>query len=263
MKILLPTGAIQDADRIEGAIKAFAVLESFDFERQRLNASLTALRTGLTRAAARRHLLTLAHMGYLETDGSYYWLGPKVLRLAGSYLSSARLPRAVQPSLNRLTQQTGHAFSVAVLDGSDSVIVARSGDHRNTSRVLPMGIHLGARLPAFATSTGRILLAGLPAPELKQWLVALAPYALTPYTQIRKQSLRAELQQVHHLGYCYAHQEHELDLHALAVAIRNVQGRVVAALNIVQHPMLDKPDAFQKRYLPILQQAAAEIQNLL
>ncbi len=263
MPMSVSTFTIQAPDRIEGAIKAFSVLESFDFERQRLNASLTAQRTGLTRAAARRHLLTLAHIGYLETDGSYYWLAPKVLRLAGSYLSSARLPRAVQPSLNRLAQQTGQAFSVAVLEGADSVIVARSGEHRNTSRVLPMGIHLGARLPAFATSTGRVLMAGLSAPDLKQRLAALTPYALTPCTLTRKQALKAAIEQARLLGYCYAYQEHELDLQALAVAIRNVQGRVIASLNTVQHPMQDKPEIFQKRYLPVLQQAAAEIQNLL
>src|SRR5437588_676481 len=96
--------------------KGLAVLESFDTERQRLNATLAAQRAGITRAAARRHLLTLAHLGYLETDGSYFWLAPKVLRFSGSYLASARLPRVVQPTLNRLTAQTGESFSGVVLE---------------------------------------------------------------------------------------------------------------------------------------------------
>jgi IclR family pca regulon transcriptional regulator len=88
---------IAKADFIEGMAKGLAVLESFDTERQRLNATLAAQRAGLTRAAARRHLLTLAHLGYLETDGSHFWLAPKVLRFSGSYLASARLPRVLQP----------------------------------------------------------------------------------------------------------------------------------------------------------------------
>src|SRR5215207_1311274 len=84
---------IAKPDFIEGIAKGMAVLESFDTERQRLNATLAAERAGLTRAAARRHLLTLAHLGYLETDGSYFWMSPKVLRFSGTYLSSSRLPR--------------------------------------------------------------------------------------------------------------------------------------------------------------------------
>src|SRR3982750_4452533 len=108
--------AIAKVDFIEGMAKGLAVRESFDTERQRLNATLAADRAGLTRAAARRHLLTLSHLGYLETDGSYFWLAPKVLRFSGSYLASARLPRVVQPALNRLTAETGESFSVVVLD---------------------------------------------------------------------------------------------------------------------------------------------------
>src|SRR5437870_8911390 len=145
---------IAKADYIEGMAKGMAVLESFDTERQRLNATLAAQRAGITRAAARRHLLTLAHLGYLETDGSHFWLSPKVLRFSGSYLASARLPRAIQPTLDRLAARTGEAFSAVVLDGEHVVIVARSG-----SAQLAYGLHLGARLPAHATSTGRVLLA--------------------------------------------------------------------------------------------------------
>jgi IclR family pca regulon transcriptional regulator len=88
---------IAKADFIEGMAKGLAVLESFDTERQRLNATLAAQRAGLTRAAARRHLLTLAHLGYLETDGSHFWLAPKVLRFSGSYLASARCRGCCSP----------------------------------------------------------------------------------------------------------------------------------------------------------------------
>ena len=146
---------IAKADFIEGMARGMAVLESFDTERQRLNATIAAQRAGITRAAARRHLLTLLHLGYLESDGSNYWLSAKVLRFSGSYLASARLPRVIQPTLNRLAALTADSFSAVVLDGDEVVIVARSGP----SRVTAYGVHLGARLPAHATSTGRVLLA--------------------------------------------------------------------------------------------------------
>lgn len=161
---------IAKADFIEGIAKGMAVLESFDTERQRLNATLAAERAGLTRAAARRHLLTLAHLGYLETDGSYFWMAPKVLRFSGSYLASSRLPRALQPTLNRLAAQTGESFSAVVLDGEEAVIIARSGAYGTPTRVLAYGLHLGARLPAHATSTGRVLLAAMAPAQFTQWL---------------------------------------------------------------------------------------------
>ncbi len=164
---------------IEGMAKGMAVLESFDTQRQRLNATLAAERAGITRAAARRHLLTLTHLGYLETDGSYFWLAPKVLRFSGSYLATARLPRAIQPALNRLAAQAQESFSVAVLDGDEIVIIGRSGFEWKSSgdpkaapaRVLAYGLHLGARLPAHATSTGRILLAAKSRAEFTRWLM--------------------------------------------------------------------------------------------
>ena len=130
-----PEQPIAKADFIEGMAKGMAVLESFDTQRQRLNATQAAERAGLTRAAARRHLLTLAHLGYLETDGSNYWLSAKVLRFSGSYLASARLPRLLQPTLNRLAALTRDSFSAAVLDGDEVVIVAPGASRtRSTAR---------------------------------------------------------------------------------------------------------------------------------
>ena len=171
---------IAKADFIEGMAKGMAVLESFDTERQRLNATLASQRAGITRAAARRHLLTLAHLGYLETDGSYFWLAPKVLRFSGSYLASARLPRVLQPTLDRLAAQTAESFSAVVLDGDQVVIVARSG----STRVLAYGLHLGARLPAHATSTGRVLLAAKSKAEFNAWMKGRELARLTAHTTV-------------------------------------------------------------------------------
>jgi IclR family pca regulon transcriptional regulator len=266
---------IAKADMIEGMAKGMAVLESFDTQRQRLNATLAAERAGITRAAARRHLLTLTHLGYLETDGSYFWLAPKVLRFSGSYLATARLPRAIQPALNRLAAQTQESFSVAVLDGDEIVIIGRSGfewkspaDGKTApARVLAYGLHLGARLPAHATSTGRILLAAKTKSDFNAWLKTKTETGnlarLTLHTTTDPRKLRTLVDQVRIDDYCLASEEHELGVHALAVPLRDMQGHTVASLNVVSSPQRLRPEAMQRELLPLLLDAARELRSLL
>ena len=202
------TPVIAKPDLIAGMAKGLAVLESFDTERQRLNATLAAQRAGLSRAAARRHLLTLAYLGYLETDGSYFWLSPKVLRFSGSYLSSARLPRTLQPTLNRLASQNRASFSAVVLDGDEVVIVANSGQGFDlapaaATRLLAYGLHLGARLPAYATSTGRVLLADMPRAGLNAWFKGRRLPRLTAHTVTQVGVLRALLGKAGPLAFVF------------------------------------------------------------
>lgn len=250
---------IAKADFIEGMAKGMAVLESFDTERQRLNATLAAQRAGITRAAARRHLLTLAHLGYLETDGSYFWLAPKVLRFSGSYLASARLPRVIQPTLNRLATQTGESFSAVVLDGDEVVIIGRSG----SGRLLAYGLHLGARLPAHATSTGRVLLAAMGKAELRLWMKGRVLPRLTAHTIVEVDRFAAALDSTRTNDFCFAAQEHELGVQALAVPLRDMRGRTVAALNVVEAPPRRDLENMVKALLPQLQEAARELRPLL
>ena len=256
---------IAPADFIAGMAKGMAVLESFDTERQRLNATLAAERSGLTRAAARRHLLTLAHLGYLETDGSYFWLSPKVLRFSGSYLASARLPRVIQPTLNRMAAQTKLSFSAVVLDGDEVVIVARSGNHGAPARITAYGLHLGARLPAHATSTGRMLLAGMEATAFQDWLRGRHLAQLTPLTTTEESCLRRAVIEARRNDWCLASEEHELGVVALAVPLRTMQGRVVAALNVVVSSTSKSvdADALRSNTLPLLIDAACELRGLL
>lgn len=253
---------IAKSDFIEGMAKGMAVLESFDTERQRLNATQAADRAGLTRAAARRHLLTLAYLGYLDTDGTHYWLSAKVLRFSGSYLASARLPRLLQPTLNRLAAQTRESFSAVVLDGDEVVIVARSAAVGG-QRLMAYGLHLGARLPAHASSTGRVLLASLPEPELAAWLEGRALARLTPYTVTDPGALRKILDQIRQQDCCIASEEHEIGVHAVAVPLRNLQGKTVGALNAVLTPARLARGAIQRELLPLLQDAARELRALL
>ena len=253
---------IAKADLIEGMAKGMAVLESFDTERQRLNATQAADRAGLTRAAARRHLLTLAHLGYLDTDGSHYWLSAKVLRFSGSYLASARLPRLLQPTLNRLAAQTRESFSAVVLDGDEVVIVARSASVGG-QRLMAYGLHLGARLPVHATSTGRVLLAAMPRAEFSAWLKGRELARLTPRTTVDHSAFRAAITQVRREDLAMASEEHELGVHALAVPLRNMKGKTVAALNVVAAPERLDRSAMQHDLLPLLLEAARELRSLL
>lgn len=269
------TSSIAKGDMIEGMAKGMAVLESFDTQRQRLNATLAAERAGITRAAARRHLLTLAHLGYLETDGSYFWLAAKVLRFSGSYLATSRLPRAAQPTLNRLAVQTRESFSTVVLDGDEVVIVARSGfewrrspDEKAASpHLLAYGLHLGARLPTHATSTGRVLLAGKSEMEVSVWLEGKSESGglarLTVHTVTDPVRLRQLIDQVRVDDYSITAEEHELDVIALAVPLRDMQGRTVAALNAVSSPQRMTADILRRELLPLLQEAARELRPLL
>jgi IclR family transcriptional regulator, pca regulon regulatory protein len=269
------TNAIAKADFIAGMAKGMAVLESFDTERQRLNATLAAQRAGITRAAARRHLLTLAHLGYLETDGSFYWLSSKVLRFSGSYLASAQFPRVLQPTLNRLAAQTGESFSAVVRDADEVVIVAKSSfvtslQYKKHSALsskyagyTPYGLHLGARLPIHATSTGQVLLAQLPASDFDVWAQGRRLPRLTAHTCTDMQQFKALIQQIRAQDYAIASQMHELGVHALAVPIRDATGRTVAALNVVTQLAKLELDELQNGLLPLLQEAARELRALV
>lgn len=274
---LIAAPKIASADFIAGMAKGMAVLESFDTERQRLNATLAAQRAGITRAAARRHLLTLAHLGYLETDGSFYWLSSKVLRFSGSYLASSRLPRVLQPALNRLAAQTGESFSAVVRDADQVVIVARNdvqnsrkNNYKNNSDLgnkyagyTPYGLHLGARLPIHATSTGRVLLAGLNDAEFEAWAHDRLLPRLTALTCTDMVKFRGIIAHIKTADYAIASQEHELGVHALAVPVRNMQGSTVAALNVVTQPSRLEPQELQRDLLPMLQEAARELRVLI
>jgi IclR family transcriptional regulator, pca regulon regulatory protein len=255
--------SIAKPDFIEGAAKALAVLECFDVNRQRLNVTQAAERTGITRTAARRHLLTLAHLGYLETDGQHYWLSARVLRLAGSYLSSARLPRAIRPFLNELSQANPGTYCAAVLDEKETVIVATSGERWGSDDIAPFGAHLGSRMPAYCTSTGRIMLAARSPADVRRWLRDCEPVRLTAKTLTQKRLIEERITEGRRDGFCYAAEEHELGVHAIAVPLLDATGRCVAALNVVDYMRSTGADQWVKKLLPNLQRTATRLRAAL
>lgn len=254
---------IRHEDFVAGISKGMAILECFGAERHRLNISIAAEKTGLTRAAARRHLLTLEYLGYLEFDGHYYYLAPKVLKFSGAYLSGSQLPKICQPLLNLLTTQTSLIFSVMVLDGFEAITIARSAAHQQTDRVNPYGLHLGNRLPAHTTSAGKILLAHLSLEQQQEWLEKYPLKRLTKYSCMDNQQFLHILDEIKEQDWCYSSEEHELGVHALAVPIYGPKGNVVAALNIVSPTMRTTKEYLIQQILPLLQDTARDLRNVI
>lgn len=254
---------IRHEDFVAGISKGMAILDSFGTDRHRLNITMAAEKTGMTRAAARRHLLTLEYLGYLESDGHYFYLTPKILKFSGSYLGGAQLPKISQPLLNLLTTQTSLIYSVMVLDSYEAITIARSAAHQQTDRVNPYGLHLGNRLPAHATSAGKILLAYLDDHAQQEWLNQYPLQRLTKYTYTNNIDFLRLLSEIKEQGWCYSSEEHELGVHALAVPIYGQQSRVVAALNIVSPTMRTTKEYLIQHILPLLQETARELRNIL
>ncbi|ENX60763.1 IclR family transcriptional regulator PcaU [Acinetobacter sp. C26M] len=254
---------IRHEDFIAGIAKGLAILECFGPERHRLNMSTAAEKTGMTRAAARRHLLTLEYLGYLDFDGHYYYLSPKILKFSGAYLDGSTLPKICQPLLNLLTNQTSLIYSVMVLDGYEAITIARSAAHQQTDRVNPYGLHLGNRLPAHATSAGKILLAHLTPEQQKRWLEKYPLKRLTKYTHTETDLFLELLHEIKEQDWCYSCEEHELGVHAVAVPIYDSNAAVVAALNIVSPTMRTTKDYLIAHILPLLQETARDLRQII
>ncbi len=255
---------IQYDDYIAGLAKGLSLLECFGTERQKLNITQISDRTGLSRTAARRYVRTLKFLGYLDTDEHFYWLTYKVLRFSSAYLSSAYLPKVAQPMLNLLSIKTALSFSVTVLDEHEVVPVAKSISSQNDStKIIPLGVHLGNRLPAYATSTGKILLSRLSIEEQQKWLEKFTLKRLTPYTITDHKTFLEALQEVSRHDYCISTEEHELGVTAMAVPILNMQGDTVAALNCIGQSNRIQESYLLQNILPLLKQTAHDLRAIL
>ena len=236
---------IQYDDHIASLSKGLKILESFGTERQKLNVTQIAEKTGLSRNSARRHLRTLRFLGYLDTDEKFYWLTHKVLRFSSAYLSSAYLPKIAQPLLNILSFQTALSFSVVLLDEHDVVPIARSlPNNANQKNINPIGVHLGYRLPAYATSTGKLLLSRLTEKDLKMWLSRHSLKRITAFTHTDVHKFIGELSEIQMQDYCLSKDEHELGVIAIAVPILNRRGETIAALNCIGSSAKINAEAF-------------------
>lgn len=243
-------------DYVQSLARGLAVIRAFDAEHPRRTLSDVAKTTDLTRATARRFLLTLVELGYVRSDGSMFWLTPRVLELGYSYLSSLTLPDVAGPHLESLAEQVRESSSVSILDGDDVVYVARVP----VSRIMTVAITIGTRFPAYATSMGRVLLAGLSPEKLEDYLGRVELAALTGKTITDPASLRAELDDVRTQGYCLVDQELEEGLRSIAAPIRDHTGEVVAAANVSTQAARHSAAAVREHLLPALLQASSAIE---
>jgi IclR family transcriptional regulator, pca regulon regulatory protein len=215
-------------DLIEGLIRGLEVLTCFDADTPRITPSELGVRLNISRAAARRYLLTLVHTGYLESDGRYYQPTVKVLALGQAYSGSAQLPRVVGPYLQRLTRELHFSTNCAVLEGNEAVYVARV----NVPRSIVTGFEPGMRLQATTSAAGRVMLAYQSEESLRGWLASAKLVTFTPKTQTDKQLLVQELTRVRSQGYELIESMYEIGLRGIAVPMRNRNGTVVAALSV-------------------------------
>jgi IclR family pca regulon transcriptional regulator len=217
----------QSRDYVQSLARGLAVLGAFDARHPTLGLAGIAARTGLSRAAVRRLVLTLQHLGYVRPYGREYALSPRVLELGFGCLASLQLTDLAQPLVEQLAQRVNHSCSIAVLDGQSIVYVLRVP----VRHVMTVALGVGARLPAYAASMGRVLLAGLPSTSLDAWLGECRPTRLTPHTVTDLRRLKRIVAEVRAQGYAYVEQELELGLCSLAVPVRDRDGKVIAALN--------------------------------
>ena len=239
---------------VQSLERGLAVIRAFDEHNVELTLSDVARSTGLTRAAARRFLLTLADLGYVRTDGRWFSLSPRVLELGYAYLSSLSLPEVAEPHMERLVAEVHESSSVSVLDGEDIVYVARVP----TSRIMTVSINVGTRFPAYATSMGRVLLAEHP--DLDGYLERVELRSLSPRTVTSPDALRAELAKVRRQGWALVDQELEEGLRSVAAPIRDRSGTVVAAMNLSAHASRMTIDAARRTLVPPLLATAARIE---
>jgi IclR family transcriptional regulator, pca regulon regulatory protein len=244
-----PAGYVQSLDR------GLAVIRCFSAEAPRLTISDVARKTGLTRAAARRFLITLGALGYVGSNGRQFFLTPRVLRLGYAYLSSQSLADVSQTYLEQLASVVHESCSASVLDGFDIVYVARAA----TKRIMTISLSVGTRLPAHPTSMGRVLLAALPDDQIDAYVESVPLEQLTDRTIVDRRALRAELEKTRARGWCIVDQELEDGVRSVAVPVHDDAGRVVAAVNTSAHAARVPLAKLQKHFLPRLRECASAI----
>jgi len=247
----------------DGYVQSFArgleVIRSFSAHAPRQTLSEVAARAGLSRAGARRILLTLETLGYVRSDGKLFSLSPRILDLGFSYLSSMPIWNVAEPFMEELVAQVQESCSAAVLDGTDIVYVLRVP----TRKIMRISLGVGSRLPAYCTSMGRMLLSALPQDALMDLLAASELTARTKYTLTEPKEIAAKVAQARRQGWALVNQELEEGLISLAAPIVNRSGQMVAALNISGQANRTSARVMQDTMLEPLREAARTISQRL
>jgi IclR family pca regulon transcriptional regulator len=241
-------------DHVQSLERGIAVLRSFDAANAEQTLSDVARRTSLTRATARRLLLTLKSLGYASSDGKHFSLTPAVLDIGYTYLSSLNVTQLAQPFLEALSEQVHESVSVSVLDGTDIIYIARVP----TTRIMTISLGLGPRLPGLLSSMGGVQLSALPAEQVEAHL-PVELEARTERSLTSRADLRAQLEAIRRQGWALVDQELELGVRSIAAPLRDSSGRAIAAMNISTHAGRTTVDELHSRFLPALLDTAAKI----
>lgn len=231
------------------------MINSFSKERPTQTLSEVSQLTGLTRATVRRVLLTLNELGYVRKSGRQFSLTPKVLDLGYSFLTSFPVLELAQAPMERLVEEVKESSSLAILDGSEIVYVARVP----TTRIMTISLALGSRLPVYPTSMGRVLLAGRPDDEIDDYIARTRFEQLTPYTVTDKEKFRSIVLKIRAQGYALVDQELEEGVRSLAAPIISARGEVMAAMNVSCHATRAGMTRLREEFLPRLLATAAEV----
>jgi IclR family transcriptional regulator, pca regulon regulatory protein len=243
------------SDIVQSLERGLAVLTAFSASRPRMTLSEAAAATGVTRPTARRMLLTLEHLGYVRSRGRDFELTPKVLEIGYAFLSATDLAGLAQGEMEDLVERTAESCSVSVLDGHEVVYVARVP----TKRIMTISLGLGSRLPAYATSMGRVLLSGLPVEEQAALLDASDLQRLTSRTLVDRDELLAEIAVVAERGWSLVDQELEQGVRSISAPLHDRTGAVVAAMNLGTHASRVTLARLRDELLPLLRDSAARV----
>lgn len=242
-----------------GLEKGLAIIEAFGMSRGPLTLTEAAEITGHTKAAMRRSLLTLCKLGYAVQSGRQFRLAPRSLRLGHAYVASDPLAKVAQPILEMTSERTRESASIAVLDSQDAVFIARS-THR---RSLSSGLSVGARLPAYCSATGRVLLSEKKPAEIEFMLNRMSRPSLTPHTRVGTRDILREIAFVRANGYAINNEELEIGLRSLAVPVRTGRGELIAAVSLSVSTSRMTRDQVIERLLPELETARRSFASLL
>lgn len=246
-------------DFVTSVARGLSVIRSFGQGSSTLTLAEVAERTDLTRPTARRFLLTLEALGYVRTDGKRFWLAPRTLDLGYAYLSSMSISEIAQASMRHVVDELNESCSMAVLDRSEIVYVARVPP----KHLMGLQVSLGSRMPLYCNSVGRVLMADMAPQDLDAYFAATERPALTRHTVTDEATLRAVLADVRRDGYALIDQEVEEGLRAIAVPIRSRDGRVVAGVSVGAHTGRATREDMVGKILAPLRDCAREIEELL
>ncbi|MCK9913448.1 helix-turn-helix domain-containing protein [Microbacteriaceae bacterium K1510] len=242
-----------------GLAKGLAIIEAFGGRVTSLTVADAARASGTTRAAARRCLLTLTGLGYLEFDGKLFRPRPRMLRLGAGYLNAVPLPQVAQPILTAARDELEESVSLAVLDGDDILFIARA----EARWIVSTGVRLGGRLAAYCSAVGRVLLTGWSDDKIRDYLAGVTPVARTAKTLLDREDILKVIQRARVEGVAFSDEELELGLRAMAVPVRDSAGQIVGGISLSAASARITAEEMKAQYLPALQRYAETLSRAL